>query len=136
MVDSPGSTTPTLQSEIFVQSDRMAAFVLMGIHRWGLFALLGLIFPFMIVSAATRHNPPISHQALSQTSLLFPSQNALNSYCFLLFACVCLLGSLFTFFVLPETKGKTLMEISAEFRTISVCGISFSEQQSAEGTKL
>lgn len=53
MLDSPGGTTPTLQSEIFVQSDRMAAFVLMGILRWGMFALLGLIFPFLIVSTAT-----------------------------------------------------------------------------------
>lgn len=33
-----------------MQSDRMASFVLMGIQRWGMFFLLGLIFPFVIVS--------------------------------------------------------------------------------------
>lgn len=78
----------------------------------------------------------IKHSYKPPPTPLFPPQNALNSYCFLFFACVCLLGCVFTFSILPETKGKTLMEISAEFRAISVCGISFSEQQSTEGTKL
>ncbi|XP_075870524.1 solute carrier family 2 member 9, like 1 isoform X2 [Nelusetta ayraudi] len=105
----PGSATPTVHSEIFLQSDRMASFVLMGIQRWGMFFLLGLIFPFVIRS--------------------------LGSYCFVFFACVCLLGAVFTFFILPETKGKTLVEISAEFRAIIVCGLSLS-QQSSEATKL
>lgn len=116
----------------------MAAFVLMGILRWGLFALLGLIFPFLIVSTANIPEQPTGNtdHSVDYGTLLFLSQNALNSYCFLLFACMCLLGCVFTFFILPETKGKTLMEISAEFRAISVCGISFSEQQNSEGTKL
>lgn len=53
--------------------------------------------------------------------LLLPSQNALDAYCFVLFACVCLLGCLYTFFILPETKGKTLLEISEDFKNITVC---------------
>lgn len=65
MVDSPGGVTPTLQSEIFVQSDRMAAFVLMGILRWGLFALLGLLFPFLIVSTANISEQPPGNTDLS-----------------------------------------------------------------------
>lgn len=69
MVDSPGGATPTLQSEIFIQSDRMAAFVLMGILRWGLVAMLGLIFPFLIVSAAniTDHSVGYRTHFLSST---------------------------------------------------------------------
>ncbi|XP_035518265.1 solute carrier family 2 member 9, like 1 [Morone saxatilis] len=105
----PAGATAALNSEIFVQSDRMAAFVLMGIQRWLMFAVLGLVFPFLI--------------------------NALNSYCFVLFACVCLLGCLYTFFLLPETKGKTLLEISEEFKAITVCGKSSLEEKRVE-TKL
>ncbi|XP_029288184.1 solute carrier family 2 member 9, like 1 [Cottoperca gobio] len=102
----PGGATATLQSEIFIQSDRMAAFVLLGTQRWLFFAGMGLVFPFMI--------------------------NAWNSYCFVLFACMCLLGSAYTFFILPETKGKTILEISEEFKTITVCGKSFLEEKSVE----
>lgn len=43
-------------------------------------------------------------------------------YCFLLFACVGMVGCLYTFFVLPETKDKTLVEISNEFKAITICG--------------
>uniref|UniRef100_A0A4W6D628 Solute carrier family 2 member 9, like 1 n=1 Tax=Lates calcarifer TaxID=8187 RepID=A0A4W6D628_LATCA len=99
----------TLNSEIFIQSDRLAALVLMGIQRWLLFAVLGLVFPFLI--------------------------NGLSTYCFVLFACVCLLGCFYTFFLLPETKGKTLLEISEEFKAITLCGKSFSETERVE-TKL
>ncbi|XP_063767634.1 solute carrier family 2 member 9, like 1 isoform X2 [Eleginops maclovinus] len=102
----PGGTTGTLHSELFIQSDRMAAFVLIGSLRWLFFALVGLIFPFLI--------------------------DALDSYCFVLFACMCLLASLYTFFFLPETKGKTLLEISEEFKTITICGKSFLDKIKAE----
>uniref|UniRef100_A0AAV2M8R3 Major facilitator superfamily (MFS) profile domain-containing protein n=1 Tax=Knipowitschia caucasica TaxID=637954 RepID=A0AAV2M8R3_KNICA len=91
----PGGGVNTLSTEIFVQSERMAAVVLVGIYRWGIFALLGLIFPFLIAS--------------------------LSSYCFLLFACWCLVGGLYSFFILPETKGKSVLQISEEFRAISLC---------------
>ncbi|KAM8916765.1 solute carrier family 2 member 9, like 1 [Spinachia spinachia] len=105
----PGGASTTLHSEIFIQSDRLAAFVLLGMLRWLLYAVLGLVFPFLI--------------------------DTLDSYCFVLFTCVCLLGCLYTFFLLPETKGKTLLEISADFKAIAVCGKSFSEEKRLE-TKL
>ena len=49
-MDHTGAATPTLNSEIFTQSNRLAAFVLVGLHRWLFFAVLGLIFPFIIVN--------------------------------------------------------------------------------------
>ncbi|KAM9362207.1 solute carrier family 2 member 9, like 1 [Symphorus nematophorus] len=104
-----GGAVAALSSEFFIQSDRMAAFVITGIERWMLFGVLGLVFPFLI--------------------------NALNSYCFVLFAVVCLLGCLYTFFLLPETKGKTLLEISEEFKVITVCGKTFFAEKKME-TKL
>lgn len=68
---------------------------------------------------------------LSQLYPSFVSQKALESYCFLLFACVCMVGCLYTFFVLPETKDKTLVEISNEFKAITLCGKS-SEKKRVE----
>uniref|UniRef100_H2TBL4 Solute carrier family 2 member 9, like 1 n=1 Tax=Takifugu rubripes TaxID=31033 RepID=H2TBL4_TAKRU len=84
----------TLNSELFVQSDRLAAFVITGSQRYLLFSTVGFAFPFLIVT--------------------------LEFYCFLLFACVGMVGCLYTFFVLPETKDKTLVEISNEFKAITI----------------
>ncbi|XP_014857968.1 PREDICTED: solute carrier family 2, facilitated glucose transporter member 9-like [Poecilia mexicana] len=105
----PGAATATLSSELFIQSDCVAAFVLMGLQRWFMSAMVGLIFPFII--------------------------DAFGSYCFTLFAIMSLLGSFYTFFLLPETKGKTLVDISEEFKAITVCGKSFLERERVE-TKL
>ncbi|AWP03239.1 putative solute carrier family 2 facilitated glucose transporter member 9-like isoform 2 [Scophthalmus maximus] len=99
----------TLNTELFIQSNRVAALVLTGIQRWLMFVVVGLVFPFLIT--------------------------ALGSYSFVLFGCMCLLGFLYTFFVLPETKGKTILEISEEFKAITVCGKSFAENKIVE-TKL
>ncbi|XP_026202731.1 solute carrier family 2 member 9, like 1 [Anabas testudineus] len=102
----PAGATATLNSEIFIQSNRMAAFVLTGMFRWFTFAFLGMSFPFLISS--------------------------LTSFCFLLFAFVCLVGSLYTFFILPETKGKTMLEITEEFKTITLCQKSFLGENSGD----
>ncbi|KAF3689562.1 Solute carrier family 2, facilitated glucose transporter member 9 Glucose transporter type 9 [Channa argus] len=105
----PAGATAALNSEIFLQSNRMAAFVFLGMHRWLLFAIVGLVFPFLI--------------------------NTLKAYSFVLCACMCLLGCLYTFFLLPETKGRTVLEISGDFNAITICGKSFAEEKSIE-TKL
>uniref|UniRef100_A0A8D3CHF5 Solute carrier family 2, facilitated glucose transporter member 5 n=1 Tax=Scophthalmus maximus TaxID=52904 RepID=A0A8D3CHF5_SCOMX len=97
----PGGVISTLNTELFIQSNRVAALVLTGIQRWLMFVVVGLVFPFLIT--------------------------ALGSYSFVLFGCMCLLGFLYTFFVLPETKGKTILEISEEFKAITVCGKSFED---------
>ncbi|XP_054641848.1 solute carrier family 2, facilitated glucose transporter member 9-like [Dunckerocampus dactyliophorus] len=102
----PGGASGTLNSEIFIQSNRVAAFVLVGIQRWSVLAMLGLVFPFLI--------------------------DALDSYCFVIFACMCMLGCLYMFFFLPETKGKTLLEIADEFKAITVCGKSFLDDSRLE----
>ncbi|XP_011473386.2 solute carrier family 2, facilitated glucose transporter member 9 [Oryzias latipes] len=102
----PGAATGTLNNELFTQSNRLAAFALVGFLRWFMFAMQGLIFPFII--------------------------KTFGSYCFTLFALTSLLGSLYAFFILPETKGKTLLEISAEFKTISVCGKFWSKEETKE----
>uniref|UniRef100_A0A672GLJ7 Solute carrier family 2, facilitated glucose transporter member 5 n=1 Tax=Salarias fasciatus TaxID=181472 RepID=A0A672GLJ7_SALFA len=100
--------TGTLSSEIFIQSDRLSAFAIVGLLRWLAIAVIGFMFPFLIVT--------------------------LGSYSFVLFACMCLLASLYTFFILPETKGKTVLEISQEFNAITVCRKSSPEEQTVETT--
>lgn len=42
-------------------------------------------------------------------------QEGLQTYCFLVFAVICLAGATYLFFVLPETKNKTLAEINQAF---------------------
>ncbi|TRZ11364.1 hypothetical protein HGM15179_015749 [Zosterops borbonicus] len=42
-------------------------------------------------------------------------QAGLQTYCFLVFAGICFAGATYMFFVLPETKNKTLHEISQAF---------------------
>ncbi|XP_053508345.1 solute carrier family 2, facilitated glucose transporter member 9-like, partial [Ictalurus furcatus] len=92
----PAAVNTPLSYEMFVQSDRSAAFTLMAVLVWGGFIVFSFVFPFL--------------------------QGALMSFSFLIFACVGLAASLYIFFLLPETKGKTPLEIVDDFRKIRVCG--------------
>lgn len=85
----PAGVTGILPAEIFDQTARPAAYMVAGSCMWiGLF-LVGMLFPFIV--------------------------NSLGSYCFLPFLAVCLVSAVFFGLTLPETKGKTLAEITAEF---------------------
>lgn len=46
-------------------------------------------------------------------------QEKLQSYAFLVFVVICILGSVYLYFVLPETKNKTFMDISQSFAKIN-----------------
>lgn len=45
---------------------------------------------------------------------VFP-QESLGTYCFLVFASICLAGAIYFYFILPETKNRTQAEISQAF---------------------
>ncbi|RXN11133.1 solute carrier family facilitated glucose transporter member 9-like protein [Labeo rohita] len=94
----PAGIVPSLASEIVIQSYRPAAFMFTGLLRWLGFTMFGFIFPFLIAF--------------------------LKSLSFVLFSCICLIAALYVYFILPETKDKTLLEISQEFKNIRVCGSS------------
>ncbi|XP_060135048.1 solute carrier family 2, facilitated glucose transporter member 9 isoform X2 [Zootoca vivipara] len=85
----PGGIPFVLTGEFFAQSQRPAAFMIAGITNWLCNFAVGLLFPYI--------------------------QEGLQTYCFLVFAVVCLAGATFLFFVLPETKNKTLAEINQAF---------------------
>ncbi|XP_041058994.1 solute carrier family 2, facilitated glucose transporter member 11-like [Carcharodon carcharias] len=88
----PGSISGVLPLEIFTQSNRSIALVTSNSLQWLSLFGLGLVFPFVI--------------------------NALGQFSFFLFVGGCCLASLFTFYVLPETKGKTLLQINEEFNNL------------------
>ncbi|XP_054855377.1 solute carrier family 2, facilitated glucose transporter member 9 isoform X2 [Eublepharis macularius] len=85
----PGGIPFVLTGEFFPQAQRPAAFMIAGIVNWLSNFAVGLLFPFI--------------------------QRGLQTYCFLVFAAVCLAGATYLFFVLPETKNKTLLEINQAF---------------------
>uniref|UniRef100_A0A8C9C6U8 Solute carrier family 2 member 9 n=1 Tax=Phocoena sinus TaxID=42100 RepID=A0A8C9C6U8_PHOSS len=85
----PGGIPFILTGEFFQQSQRPAAYTVAGTVNWLSNFAVGLLFPFI--------------------------QRSLDTYCFLVFAAICLAGALYLYFVLPETKNKTHAEISQAF---------------------
>ncbi|XP_016108627.1 solute carrier family 2, facilitated glucose transporter member 11-like [Sinocyclocheilus grahami] len=87
----PGGVTNILTTELFTQTDRPAAYMIGGSINWIAFFFIGMIFPFIV--------------------------NGLKQYCFLVFLVVCCLVATYIFFVVPETKNKTFLEIQSEFHS-------------------
>ncbi|XP_028313561.1 solute carrier family 2, facilitated glucose transporter member 11b [Gouania willdenowi] len=87
----PGGVTNILTTELFTQNARPAAYMLTGTVNWLSFFFIGLLFPFLVIG--------------------------LQQYCFLVFLVVCFLVSIYIFFVIPETKNKTFLEIQNEFKS-------------------
>nr|XP_055032655.1 solute carrier family 2, facilitated glucose transporter member 11 isoform X2 [Misgurnus anguillicaudatus] len=81
--------TGILPAELFDQMARPAAYMVAGSMMWLNLFLMGMAFPFIV--------------------------NGLGQFCFIPFGGVCVAGCLFIGFTLPETKGRTLAEITKEF---------------------
>ncbi|NXL90276.1 GTR5 protein, partial [Alectura lathami] len=73
-------------TEMFLQSSRPAAFMVGGSVHWLSNFTVGLVFLYM--------------------------EAGLGAYCFLIFCAVCLMSVIYIFFIVPETKNKTFMEIN------------------------
>ncbi|XP_031413890.1 LOW QUALITY PROTEIN: solute carrier family 2, facilitated glucose transporter member 9 [Clupea harengus] len=89
----PGGIPFILTGELFEQSYRAAAFTIAGTINWLANFAVGLLFPFI--------------------------QEALQTYAFLIFMVFCLIGAIYLFFILPETKNKTFVEISQSFAKLN-----------------
>uniref|UniRef100_A0A8C4WJP4 Solute carrier family 2, facilitated glucose transporter member 5 n=1 Tax=Gopherus evgoodei TaxID=1825980 RepID=A0A8C4WJP4_9SAUR len=72
-------------TEMFLQSSRPAAFMVGGSVHWLCNFTVGLVFLYM---------------------------EGLGAYCFLVFCAICLATVIYIFIIVPETKGKTFMEIN------------------------
>ncbi|XP_024052681.2 solute carrier family 2, facilitated glucose transporter member 11-like [Terrapene carolina triunguis] len=92
----PGGITNTLTAELFTQSSRPAAYMIGGSVSWLSFFTIGMLFPFIV--------------------------NGLKQYCFVVFLVESLLVACFIFFVIPETKNKTFLEIKREFQHLNFRG--------------
>ncbi|KAM7047794.1 solute carrier family 2, facilitated glucose transporter member 5-like isoform 1-T1 [Acridotheres tristis] len=85
----PAGVPLLMTAELFMQSHRPAAYIVGGSLNWLCNFIIGLIFPFLQMSA--------------------------GAFCYLVFSGVCLLVALYVYLVIPETKNKTFMEISHIF---------------------
>ncbi|XP_039213857.1 solute carrier family 2, facilitated glucose transporter member 11-like isoform X2 [Crotalus tigris] len=89
----PSGATISVMVEIFNQTYRPSAFVIVGFINWmGLF-LLGMIFPFIV--------------------------EYLGPFCFLIFMGILAISSIIIYLYLPETKGKSILEITVEFNKLN-----------------
>uniref|UniRef100_A0A6I8SLI7 Solute carrier family 2, facilitated glucose transporter member 5 n=1 Tax=Xenopus tropicalis TaxID=8364 RepID=A0A6I8SLI7_XENTR len=82
----PSPIPYVITTEMFRQASRPAAFMIAGSVHWLSNFIIGLIFEFLM--------------------------NGLGAYCFILFAAICLATFIFIYIVVPETKGKTFLEVS------------------------
>ncbi|RXN35713.1 solute carrier family facilitated glucose transporter member 11-like protein [Labeo rohita] len=85
----PAGVTGILPAELFDQMARPAAYMVAGSMMWLNLFLIGMAFPFIV--------------------------NGLGQFCFIPFCGVCVTACLSIGFTLPETKGRTLAEITEEF---------------------
>ncbi|XP_068172244.1 solute carrier family 2, facilitated glucose transporter member 11-like [Antennarius striatus] len=80
-------------AEIFVQAWRPPAFVILGILLWLSVFIVGMTFGYIV--------------------------DGLGQYCFLFFVAYCILSGAFVLYFVPETKGRTIMEITEEYNKLN-----------------
>ncbi|XP_026538664.1 solute carrier family 2, facilitated glucose transporter member 11-like [Notechis scutatus] len=90
----PNGASFSIMMEIFSQSARPAAFTIGGCLNWAALFVIGIAFPF--------------------------AEESLGPFCFLLFAIVLSGSGIFFYLFLPETKGKSAVEITEEFSKSSL----------------
>ncbi|XP_069789106.1 solute carrier family 2, facilitated glucose transporter member 11-like isoform X2 [Narcine bancroftii] len=89
----PAGVSTVIPMEICDQKARPAAFMIYGSLFWINFFLVGMTFPFLV--------------------------EGLGSFCYLPFLLFSTFTAIFIGFTLPETKGKTFLEISQKFHTLN-----------------
>ncbi|KAJ6660963.1 hypothetical protein lerEdw1_016983, partial [Lerista edwardsae] len=104
----PGPIPWFIVAELFSQGPRPAAVAVAGFSNWATNFMIGMFFPYV-------------------AALCGP-------YVFLIFAGLLVLFILFIYYKVPETKGKTFEEISAEFRR-RAAGSNAAELEHLEGAQ-
>ncbi|XP_058261492.1 solute carrier family 2, facilitated glucose transporter member 11 [Hemibagrus wyckioides] len=98
----PAGVTGILPTELFNQMARPAAYMMAGSMMWLNLFLVGMAFPFIV--------------------------NSMGQFCFIPFCGVCVFSAIFIGLALPETKGKSIAEITAEFEKHNTKALSNSTQ--------
>ncbi|XP_047617841.1 solute carrier family 2, facilitated glucose transporter member 11 isoform X7 [Phacochoerus africanus] len=89
----PAGVTGILATELFDQTTRPAAYMVCGVLMWTMLFVVGLGFPFIM--------------------------EGLSHFLYVPFICVCVCGAVYTGLFLPETKGKTFLEIAEELHRLN-----------------
>uniref|UniRef100_A0A8D2AXY1 Solute carrier family 2 member 11 n=1 Tax=Sciurus vulgaris TaxID=55149 RepID=A0A8D2AXY1_SCIVU len=90
----PAGVTGILATELFDQTARPAAYMVCGALMWTMLFLVGIGLPFIMES--------------------------LSHFLFVPFLGVCVCGAIYAGLFLPETKGKTFLEISEELHRLNL----------------
>ncbi|XP_055364647.1 solute carrier family 2 member 15b isoform X2 [Betta splendens] len=85
----PAGVPFLITAELFTQSHRSAAYTVAGCLNWASNFTIGFVFPFLEMST--------------------------GPFCYLIFCAVCLSVAAYTYFIIPETRNKTFVEISHMF---------------------
>ncbi|KAL7990667.1 hypothetical protein Chor_014097 [Crotalus horridus] len=85
----PAGVPFLMTAELFKQSHRPSAYIVGGSLNWLSNFTVGFVFPFLQMSA--------------------------GDFCYLVFCVICFLVALYVYFIIPETKNKTFMEINHLF---------------------
>jgi SP family facilitated glucose transporter-like MFS transporter 2 len=114
----PGPIPWFMVAEFFSQGPRPTALALAAFSNWFCNFIIALCFQYIAVSGLTlfKFTQQKAGQIATNWNSLFSIQDFCGPYVFFLFAGVVLAFTLFTFFKVPETKGKSFEEIAAEFR--------------------
>ncbi|KAG9262510.1 solute carrier family 2, facilitated glucose transporter member 9-like isoform X1 [Astyanax mexicanus] len=91
----PAGVPFLMTGELFKQSHRPAAFIVGGSLNWLSNFTVGFVFPFLQMSA--------------------------GAFCYLIFFGVCVGVAAYVYFIIPETKNKTFVEISQMFASRNNC---------------
>ncbi|TRY92326.1 hypothetical protein DNTS_029283 [Danionella cerebrum] len=91
----PAGVPFLMTGELFKQSHRPSAFIVGGFLNWISNFTVGFVFPFLQMSA--------------------------GAFCYLVFCGVCVGVAAYVFFIIPETKNKTFVEISELFASRNAC---------------
>lgn len=111
----PAGVPFLITAELFKQSHRPAAYIVGGSLNWLSNFTVGFVFPFLQVRPSQRSVHLLALHLLHLLHLLCSLQMSAGSYCYLVFASVCLAVAVYVYAVIPETKNKTFMEISRMF---------------------
>uniref|UniRef100_A0A8C2RIC6 Major facilitator superfamily (MFS) profile domain-containing protein n=1 Tax=Capra hircus TaxID=9925 RepID=A0A8C2RIC6_CAPHI len=92
----PAGVTGILATELFDQMARPAAYMVCGALMWTMLFLVGLVFPFLV--------------------------EGLSHFIYVPFLCVCVCAAVYSGIFLPETRGKSFVEISEELHRLNFPG--------------
>ncbi|XP_028827139.1 solute carrier family 2, facilitated glucose transporter member 11-like isoform X2 [Denticeps clupeoides] len=86
----PSGVTTSLPGEIYTQSFKSPAFTAGTTINWAGLFILGMVFPLIVEN--------------------------LEYFCFLIFFFFCFFSAVFVWYVVPETKNRTVLEIAVAFK--------------------